>query len=244
MARRLERQALAAPATDLDPADVASLLCGVHAQVLGAAELAIGRRIAGATRGDVQRALWEERTLVKSFGPRGTVHLLATSDLPMWTGALSTLPSSVPQHPEPVRFTSDETDQVIAAIGDALQDGELTVDELTDAIETRTGPWAVERTMDAFQEKWPRWRQLTSMAAHRGVLCFGPNKGRNVTYTNPHRWLSGLQPVEGPEAVGLLVRRYLHAFGPASPNHSRNGWASRRQARVLRSRRWATSSRP
>ena len=92
MARRLERQALAAPATDLDPADVASLLCGVHAQVLGAAELAIGRRIAGATRSDVQRALWEERTLVKTFGPRGTVHLLATADLPMWTGALSALP--------------------------------------------------------------------------------------------------------------------------------------------------------
>ena len=82
VARRLERQALAEPATDLDPAGVASLLCGVHAQVLGAAELAIGRRIAGATRSDVQRALWEDRTLVKTFGPRGTVHLLATADLP------------------------------------------------------------------------------------------------------------------------------------------------------------------
>ena len=91
VARRLERQALADPATDLDPAGVASLLCGVHAQILGAAELAIGRRIAGATRSDVQRALWDERTLVKTFGPRGTVHLLATADLPMWTGAFSAL---------------------------------------------------------------------------------------------------------------------------------------------------------
>ena len=36
------------------------------------------------------------------------------------------------------------------------------------------------RTMDAFQDKWPRWRQLTSTAAHRGMLCFGPNRGRNV----------------------------------------------------------------
>jgi hypothetical protein len=33
-----------------------------------------------------------------------------------------------------------------------------------------TGPWAVERTMEAFQYKWPRWRLLTSTAAHRGVL--------------------------------------------------------------------------
>jgi hypothetical protein len=217
VARRLERQALVQPATDLDPAGVASLLCGVHAQMLGAAELAIGRRIAGATRSDVQRSLWEERTLVKTFGPRGTVHVLATADLPLWTGAFSALPASVPHHPEPVRFSATEADEVIAAIGDALQETELTVDELTAAIRERTGEWAVERTMDAFQDKWPRWRQLTSTAAQRGVLCFGPNKGRNVTYTNPHRWLTGFEPVAGSEAVSRLVRCYLHVFGPASP---------------------------
>ena len=219
VAWRLARQALAVPATDLDPAGVARILCGVHAQVLGAAELAIGRRIAGATRSDVRRALWDDRTLVKTFGPRGTVHLVATADLPMWTGAFSALPVSVPRHPEPVRFTAGEADEVIAAIGDALRDAELTVDELTLAIRERTGPWAVERTMDAFQDKWPRWRQLTSTAAHRGVLSFGPNRGRNVTYTNPHRWLPGFRPLAGSEAVRLLVRRYLHVFGPASPEH-------------------------
>jgi len=219
VARRLARQALDVPATCLEPAGVASLLCGVHGQVLGAAELAIARRIEGGTRTDVQRALWEDRTLVKTFGPRGTVHLLATADLPMWTGALSALPMSPPRHPEPVRFTVDEAEEVIAAIGDALTDAELTVDDLTRAIRERTGRWAVERTMDAFQDKWPRWRQLASTAAHRGVLCFGRNQGRNVTYTSPHRWLPGFRPLAGSEAVRVLVRRYLYAFGPASPDH-------------------------
>jgi Winged helix DNA-binding domain len=99
-ARRMARHALDEPTADRDPAGIASLLCGAHAQVLSAAELSIGRRVAGATRADVQRALWEERTLVKTFGPRGIVHLVATADLPMWTGALSALPSSVPRHPE------------------------------------------------------------------------------------------------------------------------------------------------
>ena len=191
----------------------------MHAQVLVAAELAIGRRIAGATRRDIQRALWEDRSLIKTFGPRGTVHLLATADLPMWTGAFSALPLAVPHHPDPVRFGADEADEVIAAIGDALDDAELTVDELTDAIRDRAGEWAVERTMDAFQDKWPRWRQLTSAAAQRGVLCFGQNKGRNVTYTNPHRWLPGFQPAAGSEALRQLVHRYLYAFGPASAEH-------------------------
>ena len=89
----------------------------------------------------------------------------------MWMGALTALPSSVPKHPEGIRFTPEQAGEVIAAIGDALTDTELTVEELTEAIAERTGPWAVERTMDAFQDKWPRWRQLTSTAAHRGCCA-------------------------------------------------------------------------
>ena len=104
-ARRMARHALADPATDLGPAGIAGVLCGAHAQVLSAAEFSIGRRIAGATRTDVQRALWEERTLVKTFGPRGTIHLLPATDLPMRAGALPALPSSAPALPEGVRFT-------------------------------------------------------------------------------------------------------------------------------------------
>jgi hypothetical protein len=218
-ARRMERHALSDPATGVGPDDIARVLCGAHAQVLAAAEFSIARRIAGATRADVQRALWIDRTLIKTFGPRGTVHLLPTRDLPTWTGALSALPSSVPSHPDPVLFNDAEADEVIAAIGDALADGDRTVDELTDEIGERVGPWAVERTMDAFQTKWPRWRQLTSTAAHRGVLCFGPDRGRNVTYTNPHRWLPGFRPEDGGTALRTLVTRYLHAYGPASPQH-------------------------
>jgi hypothetical protein len=218
-ARRMGRHALTEPASDLGPADIAGVLCGAHAQVGSAAELSIGRRIAGATRTDVQRALWADRTLVKTFGPRGTVHLLSTADLPMWTGALSALPSSVPTHPEPVRFAPEQADQVIAAIGDALADSELTIDELTEAIVERTGPWAGELTMEAFQDRWPRWRQLTSTAAHRGMLCFGPNRGRKVTYTNPHRWLPGFRPDDGHAALRSLVTRYLYAYGPATPQH-------------------------
>jgi len=218
-ARRMARHALTEPATGLSPAGIAGVLCGAHAQVLSAAELSIGRRVAGAARSDVQRALWQERTLVKTFGPRGTIHLLATADLPMWAGALSALPSSVPTHPDGVRFTPGQAEEVIAAIGDALADAELTVDELTEAIADRAGGWAVEQTMEAFGGKWPRWRQLTSTAAHRGMLCFGPDRDRKVTYTHPRRWLPGFRPADGDAALRALVTRYLYAYGPATPQH-------------------------
>ena len=118
-----------------------------------------------------------------------------------------------------VRFTGEQADEVIAAIGDALAGTELTVDELTEAIADRIGPWAVEPTMEAFGGRWPRWRQLTSTAAHRGMLCFGPDRRRTVTYTNPHRWLPGFRPGDGDAALRTLVTRYLYAYGPATPQH-------------------------
>ena len=218
-ARRMARHALTEPAIDLGPADIAGVMCGAHAQVLSAAELSIGRRIAGATRSGVRHALWRERALVKTFGPRGTVHLLPAADLPMWTGALSALPWSVPMHPDGVRFTREQADEVFAAIGVALADAELSVDELTEAIADLAGPWAVQRTMEGFRDKWPRWRQLTTTAAHRGMLCFGPDHGRKVSYTSPSRWLPGFRPADGETALRALVTRYLHAYGPATAQH-------------------------
>jgi hypothetical protein len=215
-ARRLERHGLADPARKPRPAEIVDAICGAHAQVLTAGELSIGLRIAGSTREDVQHALWTEHTLVKTYGPRGTVHLLPTEELPVWTGALSQLPSPSGMPPE-LRLSDEQTDQVVAAVEDALSDAELTMEELTDAVVARTGPWAGERVMPAFQEMWPRWRQAVGTAARRGALCFGHNRGRRVTYTSPHRWLPGFVPAEGRAAAGELARRYLRAYGPATP---------------------------
>ncbi|MFF8842708.1 winged helix DNA-binding domain-containing protein [Streptomyces sp. NPDC015127] len=218
-ARRLARQALDDPSpaapSGLTPSAVAGAMLGAHAQVLSAAELSLALRMgAGATRADVRRALWEEGTLVKTYGPRGTVHLLSAADMQLWTGALSAVPSGPPPWPEDVRMGPERTDEVVAAIADALADEALTTDELTEAIVARTGPWAGERVMEAFQDKWPRWRQATHTAAHRGVLAFGPNRGRKVTYTNPR-----VTPLPGPDALGRLVVRYLRAYGPATPQN-------------------------
>ena len=214
--RRLARHGLGgAAAAGTEPAAIARAVCGAHAQVLSAAEVSVALRIDGATCADVRHALWEDRSLVKTYGPRGTVHLLATRDLPSWTGALSAIPSQS-AFPEGVRLTPDQTDQVVAAVGTALADAELTVDELTEAVADLAGPWAGERVMPAFQDLWPRWRQAVHTAAHRGVLCFGRNRGRRVTYTNPGRWLPGFVPAQEDDAVAELLGRYLHAYGPAT----------------------------
>ncbi|MCG5446524.1 winged helix DNA-binding domain-containing protein [Micromonospora sp. NIE79] len=220
-ARRLQRHRLRTPAANAAPdatrvADVVSAICGAHAQIASAAELSIGLRVPGTTRAVVRRALWTDRTLVKTRGPRGTVHLLAAADLPMWVGALSALPAPSWER-SVVLLTPRQTEQVLAAIADAVADADLTTAELTEEIVARTGPWAGDLVMEAFQDKWPRWIAAMTAATRAGVVCFGPNRGRVSTYTSPTRWLPDFAPMPGPPALAALARSYLYAYGPATP---------------------------
>ncbi|WP_405480832.1 winged helix DNA-binding domain-containing protein [Streptomyces anulatus] len=218
-ARRLARQHLhpdaaagASPATS--PGAAVAAMLGAHAQVLSAAELSVGLRGDGLTRTDVRTALWTDRTLVKTFGPRGTVHLLPAADLPLWTGALSAVPAGTNPFSKDARMTPDQVEAVVAAVAAALTGAELTIDELSDEVVARTGPWAGDLVMPGFQAMWPRWRQVLHLAGHRGALVYAPNRGRKATYTNP-----GCTPLPGPGAQAALIERYLHAYGPATPAH-------------------------
>jgi hypothetical protein len=212
-ARRLERAGLTAPhRRPLGPEEVVAAMCGAHAQVMSAAEASIGLRLDGVTRAHVREALWSGRTLVKTHGPRGTVHVLPARDLPMWVSAMSSLPPAHTGTPLSRRMTAEQTDQVVAAIRQVLAGAEMTIDELSEAVVAATGPWAGDLVMPAFQGWWPRWRQVMYVAAHRGAFVFGPVRGRKVTYTAA----PDAPPVT--DGLGALVRSYLTAYGPATPD--------------------------
>lgn len=250
-ARRAERQFPAGPAPAGNPAagpvsgggtgggtgtvaDIVTAMRGAHAQVLSAAEVSIGMRAAGGvTRTDVRSALWEERSLVRTYGPRGTVHLLPAHELPLWSAALLAVPVGPSPFPPEVRLTDEQAEEVVAAIGDALDGRCLTLDELTGEVVARTGPWAGDRVMPAFQDLWPRWRQVMHRAGWAGKLCFGPNRGRKATYTRPAWAGADSEGARGAEdGLFTFVSRYLRAYGPATPAHFARwlaapaGWAT------------------
>jgi hypothetical protein len=211
---RLAAHHLAEPAPRERLVDVVRALGGVHAQVMASAELAVGLRVAGATRRDLRKELWERRTLVKTYGPRGTVHLLAADELPLWLAALRAA------RPPAGDVTPDgRTGAVIEAIAEALDGRRLTRDELGEEVGRRVGAWALERTFPAFGGEWPVWWAVIGAAAVAGVLCFGPNRGNRVTFVRPDQWLAGRPGVEvdAGEALSEVLRRYLAAHGPARP---------------------------
>lgn len=219
VARRMDRHGLVAPVPTERVVEQVAVMCGAHAQVMSAAEVSIGIRVAGITRADVRSALWERRSLVKSIGPRGTVHILDPGDLAAWNTVLAAAQQPPGFSPD-VRLTADQLDVVVAAIDAALTEAsELTIDELDGEVVRRAGSWAGDRVMPAFQELWPRWRQAVGRAAYRGVLCFGPNRGTRTTYASARRWLGPAPAISADDATRLVLRRYLHAYGPAAPEH-------------------------
>src|SRR5688572_10624956 len=88
LARRLERHFLARSRAK-SATDVAARLGGVHAQVMSSAELAIALRAPSVSAEDVRVALEKEKSLVKTWAARGTLHLLPTDELPEWVAAMS-----------------------------------------------------------------------------------------------------------------------------------------------------------
>ncbi len=209
--------------------EVVRAMCGIHAQVASAAEVSIGIRVAGITREDVRAALWERRELVRTYGPRGTVHVFPADELALWLGALAAAPRPPVRIPQEIGLTDDQLAEVLAAIGAALDDGRtLTWPELGDAVVRATGPWAAEEVYPAFGQYWARWRPAIATAAQRGILVFGPNRGNQVTYLRTDRWLPGFAMstidansvgggASGRAALATVASRYLSTYGPATP---------------------------
>jgi len=63
---------------------------------------------------------------------------------------------------------------------------------------------------------WPRWRHALALASARGVLCFGPDRGRKVTYARLRNWLPDFEPDEAGHSLAWLVSEFLTSYGPAT----------------------------
>lgn len=210
-------------ATEGDVSTVASLTCGIHAQVQASAELQLAVRVNGLTQQDVRGALWERRELVKAWTVRGTLHLHPADELALWFAAQRAArgspddqalaawrdPAGV-RHP---RLEPDEANAIRAAIWDALDGRSLLREELVEAIVGRVGPA-------------PRERLLSGFAFFFDELCQGPPQGARITLARPDQWIDGWREVDEQKALLEVCRRYLRTYGPARPGDFRE-WLAR-----------------
>ena len=201
---------------------VASRLCGLHAQLMSSAELTVWARVEDLDRRAVQRALWEDRTLVKTWAMRGTLHLLPAAELPLWHAALRTSrrylrPAAWQKY---FGITIEELDRLTEAVAAALDGRVMTREELVLEVGRLTGSAGFAAKLVESS-----WGTILKPAAFAGHLCFGPSLGPRVRFTRPDTWLPApSSPVDPQTAPAAIARRFLAAHGPATYHDLARWW--------------------
>ena len=209
---------LARPDTDrLPPAAAVAAAAGIQAQDRRAARLSVWARAHHLDAAALEDALVTERSIVRTWAMRGTLHLVPAADVGWLLGLLG--PVLVARRARRYRDLGlDESTfaTAVAAIGEAVAaEGPLTRPELAARIR--------ERGVDV-EPGSQALAHLVGRAALERVVCCGPEDKGAETYVGLAAWVGDLArdgptgPVlSGGAALAELARRHLAAFGPARP---------------------------
>lgn len=209
--------------TDKSPAALTTVcrdVCGVQAQVMSAAQMSLRARMHNLTRADIDTALYKSRTLVKTNCMRATLHILEATDYPIYIAALKK--SRVRQmfgHMARFGVTETEGHEAKEAALKLLAAGPMTRRKVTERVlaEAKLG----KKARYWFEKSW--WG-VVHQGIVEGLICYGPQEGRDIRLARTDQWLPKMRKVSEAEAQQILLRRYLSAYGPATL-HDFSKWA-------------------
>ncbi len=204
LAARLTSQLLAQPAAG--PDEVVQRLLAVQAQDPRGARLAVRARTAGLSAADVDRAL-DERRLLVSWLNRGTLHLVPAEDY-WWLHPLTTpqLVAANARRLEQEGVSPAQADKGVDVVAAQVAAGPRTRQELRTALDAAGVPTARQALV-----------HVLFAATLRGHVVRGPMRGAEHCFVAVTDWLGPApEPVDRPEALARLARRYLAGHGPAS----------------------------
>src|SRR5919198_1099014 len=223
---RLSRQQLHRRSSVSSLARTAGDVAGVQAQILSASKIALWARTEGLRVEDVERALWEDRTLAKTWCMRGSLHLIPSRDFAVFVRGCARREARSTGWLARAGIPLARVERILAAIPDVLDKpltrGELAVriaESLKIKMKRRTGGgWGKSTESEGFAmgRAVLSVQGVVFLACMRGLACFGPMQGNETTFVRPDRWLPGWHDLPQDQAEEELLRRYLRAHGPAS----------------------------
>lgn len=184
-------------------------VCGIQAQVMAAAEMALWARMRELAREEIPAALWEKRTLVKTSLMRQTLHLIPAQDFSLYIAALKrSRLEAVLRVMARFRITRGEADGLTEMIVEALSGGPKAQSELRNHIRPR-----VSKRVRAWMD---RVSNVLRTALAEGMICYGGERGAEGTCVRINQWLPEQRSYEEHDAKLILLRRFLRAYGPAT----------------------------
>lgn len=199
--RSVEAQLLHRP-PGLAAGEIVRRLAAMQAQDVPAALLAFRARSATLTPADVESAL-RSREIIRTWGPRGTLHFIHADDLPWIHPLTSRTPANTLRRLAEEGITAADP---LALITRALEgQGPLTKADLEERLSGQARGQGIVH--------------LVALAAHHGLAVLGPLRAGKPTYVHTEDWL-GAPITPEPDrdrALGELATRYRRAHHPSTP---------------------------
>ena len=207
---RMARQRLITPSPAGSLLEAVTAVHGIQAQVDAHAVFALGQRVAGCGPDEIRQALWQDRTLVKTWAMRGTLHWLPRDEEPLYVSALSDLRSARLFH-WMARDGQSRTDveRFAERTMVALDGRAMTRQEIAATVIPEVGEWVSPYLLSS-------WGSGMSALCSLGLVVFGPPRGGSTTFVRRDQWLDNPPELDPVASRCELLRRYLRAFGPAT----------------------------
>ncbi|NEU68454.1 winged helix DNA-binding domain-containing protein [Spirosoma agri] len=188
------------------PSALVAWLGAVQGQDFPAAKWALGLRLPGTTETVIEQAI-ADRSIIRTWAMRGTLHLLAANDvhwmLALLRPRLHLLSAGYLRRYELGAATLTKSYDILV---NALRDGnELVRTELKRALDAAGVP-----VHDL------RMNLLLGRAAFDGLICCGVRRGIENTYTLLDEWVPLTKAMARDEALAELTKRYFTSHGPAT----------------------------
>lgn len=210
---RLRGQHLLPDCTASTVHDVVRSAGGLQAQDARAWPLSLRARLRDATLADVQRARFDERSVVRGWFMRGTLHVVASEDAAWLLALLGARTVRAAASRRRQLGIDDATyDRALHVIRGAMQEhGALSRAAIATRLQTEGIDPSGQRNVHILQR-----------AALEGVICQGPptGAGADAAFVLTEEWLGDawMEPLPSRHAMlQRLAQRYLEAHAPARP---------------------------
>jgi hypothetical protein len=203
-------------ASKKDLVKVVSDICGLHAQAAKSPYLALWSRVEGFEDQLLDKALFEDKSLVKTWVMRGTLHIIPAEELPVYNRSLRRM--WFEHHGRFMRAPEWPTieqrrSQIYPKILQALTQKPLKRKDLGDKVRSMLKDKSLP-----YERLFSGWGGILKETAYEGLTVHAEPCERESCFSNLRWWLPRikLDSISEEEAQKRLFIKYLRGYGPAT----------------------------
>ena len=212
----LQNHFLADQAGKSDVLAVVGKVCGLHSQLPMTPYYSLWSRVKGFEPEVLDRLLYRDKSLTKTWFMRGTLHMIPSQDLPVYHNALRRMwfehhgrYMNEPGWPS----REDRKRKLYPKIKEALAEKPLRRKELSDRVRV-----LLADESQPYERLFSAWGGILKETSYLGLTVHGEPCGREACFARLDKWLPhvDLNDVSETEARRQLMKKYLRGYGPAS----------------------------